>query len=217
MMPKIARKILGLSDGSFSRIGIRGGSIVFESRSDDAEILLPVSMVGIFHNDLLNNLFMYLASNRQNGILAVSTGPLSKVVLFKEGQIVFAGTTETSERIGSVLVRMGFATQEQVDEIAAQDDPRRFGVRMKEARYITTDQLWTALRAQVVSICCSLVGFPVGTYFFLPACVPSDSFSQFSFSPQEVLFESVLRMDERSRYAEQPDSDAPLGVLSGLE
>ncbi|MEE8105303.1 MAG: hypothetical protein V3T86_07190, partial [Planctomycetota bacterium] len=82
-MPKIARKILGLSDGSFSRIGIRGGSIVFESRSDDAEILLPVSMVGIFHNDLLNNLFMYLASNRQNGILAVSTGPLSKVVLFK--------------------------------------------------------------------------------------------------------------------------------------
>jgi len=209
--------MLGVADGAFSRICIHGGSIAFESRGEDGAILLPVSMTGIFHNDLLNNLFLYLASNRQNGILAVTTGPLTKVVLFKDGQIVFGGTTEASERIGSVLVRMGFATQEQVDEIANQSDTRRFGVRMKEARYITSEQLWTALRTQVVSICCSLVGFPVGTYFFLPECVPADSFTQFNFSPQEVLFESVLRMDERARAAAMQPSDAPLGVLSALE
>jgi hypothetical protein len=216
MMPKIVRKILGLADGSFSHLGIQAGSLVFSSGGEGGDVWLPVSMAGTFHSAILSNLFLYLAGNRQNGILTVSTGPLTKVVLFKDGEIVFGGTTEASERIGSVLVRLGFATQEQVDEIAAQDDTRRFGVRMKEARYITTEQLWTALRTQVVSICCSLVGFPVGTYFFLPECVPADSFTQFRFSPQEVLFESVLRMDERMREVDQA-ADAPLGVLSGLE
>ena len=216
MMPKIARKILGLAEGSFSQLGIYAGSLGFESKGVDGPVMLPVSMAGTYHSGLLNNLFNYLACNQQNGILTVSTGPLTKVVLFKDGQIVFSGTTESQERIGSVLVRMGFATQEQVDEIAAQDDTRRFGVRMKEARYINTDQLWTALRTQVISICCSLVGFPVGTYFFIPDCVPPDSFTQFKFSPQEVLFESVLRMDERRRRTDQ-DADAPLGVLTDLD
>ena len=102
MLPKIARKTLGLSDGPFSRVQIEAGGICFRgapmTQGDDAA--LPVSMLGTFHHDLLNNLFVYLSNARQNGLLVVTTGPLTKVVFFKHGQIVFAGSTDVTERLG---------------------------------------------------------------------------------------------------------------------
>ncbi len=219
MMPKIARKILGLTPGTFSRIAIEGNALAFHGQGDEGPVVLPVSMMGTFHHDLLNNLFLYLSNNRQNGILAVTTGPLSKVVFFKKGNIVFAGTTDAKERIGSVLMRLDYVTPEQIAEIDVQDDQRRFGVRVKDAGLITYDQLWEALRVQVVGICCSLVHFPIGNYFFVPDCVPDDSFNHFDFRPLEVLFQSVLRLDEREREvreAQRVASDAPLGVLSSI-
>ena len=58
MMPKIARKTLGLSDAPFSRVQIEAGGLCFRAHgiSEDKPVVVPVSMVGTFHHDLLNNL-----------------------------------------------------------------------------------------------------------------------------------------------------------------
>ncbi|MHC4939425.1 MAG: DUF4388 domain-containing protein [Planctomycetota bacterium] len=218
MMPKIARKTLGLSDAPFSRVHIEDGGICFSGDSfmADRSVAVPASMLGTFHHDLLNNLFVYLSNTRQNGMLVVSTGPLTKVVFFKHGQIVFAGSTDASERIGNVLVSLGYATQEQVDEIAADDDPRRFGVRMKEKGLIDYDQLWDAIRVQITDICCSLVRFPVGSYFFLPNVVPDDAFSHFLIEPTQVLFQGMIEMDERLRYTESPTAASPKSLMEAF-
>jgi len=221
MMPKIARKTLGLADGPFSRVGIQANGIVFggNAANGDETRYHAASMLGTFHPDLLNNLFVYLSHTRQNGMLVVTTGPLTKVVFFKDGEIVFAGSTDAIDRIGNVLVSIGFATQEQIDEVAAADDPRRFGVRVKERGYINYDQLWEALHAQTTEICCSLVGFPVGNYFFLPNVVPDDSFCHFRIQPTQVLFRGMIAMDESRRAADiaEQDERSPLEVLSAME
>ena len=220
MMPKIARKTLGLADGSFSHIGIEGHALVFRGEGVSRPVTLPVSMIGTFHSDILNNLFLYVRNNRQNGCLGVTTGPLTKAVFFKRGHIVFSGSTDATERIGSILVRAGFMTQAQVYEVEQHDDPRRFGVRCKEAGYITQDQLWEALREQVVHICCSLVDFPVGSYFLLPNCVPEDAFNHFFIEPAEILFQGVVAQDEKQRALGLPaevDSRSPLEVLAAME
>lgn len=221
MMPKIVRKTIGLADGSFSRIGIEYHSLQFRGEGVTQPVIIPVTMLGTFHSDMLNNLFVYLRNIRQNGILGVTTGPLTKAVFFKQGRIVFAGSTDATERIGSVLLSHGFMSEEQIQQIEAHDDPRRFGVRCKDAGYISYDELWEALRIQVVGICCSLVYFPVGTYFFLPNAVPGDSFSHFNLEPSQMLFEGVIRMDERQRAmgkdAQEFDSRSPLEVLSAME
>jgi hypothetical protein len=221
MMPKICRKTLGLADGSFSRISIDNHALMFHGQGVTRPIVLPVAMLGHFHSDILNNLFLYLSNNRQNGILAVTTGPLTKGIFFKNGNIVFSGSTDARERIGNVLLKLGLITEEQIAQVEAHDDPRRFGVRLKEAGFVSFDQLWEGLRVQVTRICCSLVNFPVGTYFFLPNCVPPDSFNHFSIEPHKVLFEGVLRMDER-HHAIGYDPDArdersPLEVLAAME
>jgi hypothetical protein len=221
MMPKIARKTLGLRDGSFSRVAIEDSALLFRGDGMTGPVRVPVAMMGTFHNDLLNNLFLYLANNRQNGILCVTTGPLTKVVFFKRGQIVFSGTTDASERLGNVLVRLGFTTREALAAVEAREDPRRFGVRCRDAGLITQEQLWEALRVQIVGICCSLVHFPVGHYFFLPNCVPADWFNHFVIDPSEVLFESMLRLDEQERRAAPrppaTEGGSPLGVLSSID
>ncbi|MHC4931989.1 MAG: DUF4388 domain-containing protein [Planctomycetota bacterium] len=146
-------------------------------------------MLGSFHSDILNNLFLYLSNNRQNGILGVTTGPLTKGIFFKKGNIVFSGSTDARERIGNVLLKLGYITEEQI--------------------------------AQVTRICCSLVNFPVGTYFFLPNCVPVDSFNHFAIEPHKVLFEGVLRMDEKHHAIgydpDKRDDRSPLEVLAAME
>lgn len=221
MMPKIARKTLGLADGGFSRIAIGGDGLTFRGDGVTRPVQRPVSMMGTYHNDILNNLFLYLANNRQNGILCVTTGPLTKAVFFKRGQIVFSGTTDAKERLGNVLMRLGLVTQDEIDSVEAKDDPRRFGVRMRDAGFITQEQLWDSLRVQVVGICCSLVHFPVGIFFFLPGCVPQDWFNHFRIQPNEVLFESMLRLDERERLAAlrgaSLEGKSPLEVLAAME
>jgi len=220
MMPKIARKTLGLADGSFSHIGIEGHAITFRGEGVTRPITLPVSMIGTFHSDILNNLFLYVRNNRQNGLLGVTTGPLTKAVFFKRGHIVFSGSTDATERIGTILVRHGFMTQAQVHEVEQHDDPRRFGVRCKEAGFITQEQLWEGLRAQVVHICCSLVDFPVGNFFFLPNCVPEETFNHFFIEPAEVLFQGVVAQDEKQRalgMTDEVDARSPLEVLAAME
>jgi len=220
-MPKIARKTLGLDDGPFSRVGMQASGIVFQgsAATRDDFVYHTASMVGTFHPDLLNNLFVYLSHTRQNGMLVVTTGPLTKVVFFKQGEIVFAGSTDATDRIGNILVRMGYVTEEQIEEVSASDDPRRFGVRVKERGYINYDQLWEALHLQTTEICCSLVGFPVGNYFFFLYVVPQDSFSHFSIDSTQVLFRGMLAMDESQRDADnaQHDELSPLEVLSAME
>jgi len=220
MMPKIARKTLGLADGSFSHIGIEGHALAFRGEGVTRPVVLPISMIGTFHSDILNNLFLYVRNNRQNGCLGVTTGPLTKAVFFKRGHIVFSGSTDATERIGSILVRLGFMTQAQIREVEQHDDPRRFGVRCKEAGYLNQEQLWEALRAQVVHICCSLVDFPVGNFFFLPNCVPEESFNHFFIEPAEVLFQGVVAQDEKQRalgLTDAVDARSPLEVLAAME
>ncbi len=220
MMPKIARKTLGLADGSFSHIGIEGHALAFRGEGVTRPVVLPISMIGTFHSDILNNLFLYVRNNRQNGCLGVTTGPLTKAVFFKRGHIVFSGSTDATERIGSILVRLGFMTQAQIREVEQHDDPRRFGVRCKDAGFLNQEQLWEALRSQVVHICCSLVDFPVGNFFFLPNCVPEESFNHFFIEPAEVLFQGVVAQDEKQRalgLTDAVDARSPLEVLAAME
>lgn len=221
MLPKIARKTLGLADGSFSRVAIEGHTLLFSGEGTTQGIQLPVSMLGTYHRDILNNLFLYMRNNRHNGILGVTTGPLTKAVFFKQGHIVFSGSTDATERIGNIMLRLGYVTEEEIRQVEEHDDPRRFGVRVKDAGFVTHEELWDSLRVQVVGICCSLIDFPVGTFFFLPNCVPADTFSHFLIEPAEVLFQGVIRHDEKARemgetWAEM-DPRSPLEVLSAME
>lgn len=221
MMPKIVRKTLGLADGSFSTIGIENHGLVFRGAGMTRPVALPVSMIGTFHSDILNNLFLYLSNNRHNGVLAVTTGPLTKAIFFKQGHIVFSGSTDARERIGKVMIDLGYVTEEDVRSVEENPDPRRFGVRMKDAGLITYEQLWEGLRVQMMKICHSLVDFPVGSYFFLPNCVPHDSFNHFFIEPTEVLFQSMIEMDERLRRlgieALRMEERSPLDVLAEME
>jgi len=222
MMPKIVRKTLGLAEGGYSRISIENHTLALRGPGcDGGEVVVPLSMLGTFHADALNNLFLYVSSTRQNGILAVSTGPYTKAVIFKDGKVVFSGSTDASDRIGMILRRLGYASEEDIERVANDGDPRRIGVKLKSAGLITHEQLWEALNEQVTSICHSLVHFPVGTYFFLPNSVPEDAFSHFGIQANEVLFQGMIRFDEQNRRsALDPralEQLSPLEVLAAME
>ena len=58
MLPKIARKTIGLADGSFSRISIMYHSLLFHGEGVTRPVQLPVTMLGVFTSDMLNNLFL---------------------------------------------------------------------------------------------------------------------------------------------------------------
>ena len=220
-MPKIARKTLGLAEGHYSRIAIEHSQLALFGQGMSSEVVIPLSMFGTYHAEALNTLFLLLGTTRQNGILCVTTGPLTKAVFFKEGQVVFSGSTDMADRIGNVLLRLKMVDESDLERIANDDDPRRFGVKLKAAGLITHDQLWEALRVQVSDICHSLVNFPTSTYFFMPNCVPYDSFSHFRIHPTQVLFQGMIQYDESLKHAgidqTATDDRGPLEILSAME
>ena len=67
----------------------------------------------------------------------------------------------------------------------------------------------------------SLVNFPTSTYFFMPNCVPYDSFSHFRIHPTQVLFQGMIQYDEAQKHAgidpTAMDDRSPLEILSAME
>lgn len=219
-MPKIARKTLGLVEGHFARIAIENSQLALFGQGLSSDVVVPLSMLGTFHAEALNTLFLQLASTRQNGILCVTTGPLTKAIFFKDGEVVFSGSTDMRDRLGAVLLQLGFATEAQIKTVDSDEDPRRFGVKLKSSGVLSHEQLWEALRIQVRSICHSLVNFPVSTYFFMPNCVPFDSFSHFRIQPNELLYQGMIEYDEKVQREGGPpsfDDRSPLEILSAME
>jgi tetratricopeptide (TPR) repeat protein len=90
----------------------------------------------------------------ESGILRAEDQNIKKYFYFKQGNIVFAHSNLLSEKIGQIMVKMGFVPRDQLNKLLHQKpENMRFGAFLINKGMITANELNSALLQQIKTIC----------------------------------------------------------------
>src|SRR5262252_8372108 len=118
----------------------------------------------------LNDIFQVLGLQRKSGVLTVEGEDDTITIAFLGGQVVSAESAarRLDNRIGSLLVRAGRLTQENLDAVlhVQTDTQQRLGFLLIRERLVTPEDLREALRLQIFRIVFSAFRWMDGRFRF---------------------------------------------------
>jgi len=149
----------------------------------------------------LSDLFSLITLSKKTGALRCTRGAESRTILWEQGEIVFARSNSVRDSLGCFLVRRGLITEEQNAESARRITPdTRHGKVLVRLGYITTEQLWWAVKNQVLEIVYGLFHWTSGFFEFLEGKVESREKIVLAISTTKVLMEAIRRLDEWRKF-----------------
>jgi Domain of unknown function (DUF4388) len=167
----------------------------------------------------LSDLFSLVNLSKKTGALRCTRGAETRTILWEQGEIVFARSNSVRDSLGYFLVRRGLITEEQNAESARRITPdTRHGKVLVRLGYITTEQLWWAVKSQVLEIVYALFHWTNGFFEFLEGKVESREKITLAISTTKVVMEGIRRLDEWRKFATRiTDPAMVFEVVNGQE
>lgn len=135
-----------------------------------------------------------------SGTLVVRQQAIEKNVLFKDGHIIFAASNDSKDRLGVILVRAGFLSDERLEAALVlfkkQGGLKKLGAILVENGFVSPKNLFAGFKTQVKEIIYSLFLWDDAEYFFeekLPADV-----IQLQINLQELITEIIDRIKKEA-------------------
>ena len=139
-----------------------------------------------------------LWKTRASGILHVSQGATAKRLMFKNGDIVFAGTNRKDERLGERLLRAGMIKPSVLD-LACRVMVRsgqRLGETIVELGFVSPWEMQWWVAEQIKSIIFSVFSWDSGDYHFEPTEEPVEPDLILELKTAEVIWEGARRISD---------------------
>lgn len=183
-----------------------GGVYQVVAHGADAALLLRdgAAPQGYFAGDLsslgMAEVFGHLVSGIRSGHLVVSGASLRKTVSLRDGQVVFATSSEPHERLGKSLVRRKLVTAGQLD--AALDKVRpglRLGQVLTQSKVVSASALYSAMTDLVRDIVVGLFEQTEGHFLFLEGASAPDDSVKLPERTRDVVFAGLRRGEELVR------------------
>jgi hypothetical protein len=141
-----------------------------------------------------------LHQRKATGTLTVSSGDVKKCIFFKIGQIVFATSSSSHDRLGEILVKTGKLKRENLEHATQLYKKNagsiKLGAILVENGFIASKDLFGGLKDQVKDIIFSLILLDDGDYQFEDS-VPSDII-QLQFNLQDLIAEIIQRIKQEA-------------------
>ncbi|HEX7252055.1 MAG TPA: DUF4388 domain-containing protein, partial [Thermoanaerobaculia bacterium] len=149
----------------------------------------------------LTDIFQVLGLQRKSGVLTVEGEDDTVTISFLGGQVVAAESAvrRLENRLGNLLIRAGYVTQEQLDHVLAlQKETRQWmGFLLVRERLVEPQELREALRLQIARIVYSAFRWPDGRFrFSQEGMVDYDADHMAPVSTDTVLMEAAQIVDE---------------------
>jgi hypothetical protein len=218
------RELLGLDAGESIRLlDARRRTILLERIGPpestafpwDRDLALSADVASFALADILN----LLNSSNKSGFLHFEDGDHEKSVYFHRGEVVFASSNQTFDRLGNCLLRAGLITLEQFGEAKnAYRPPGHFGRILVERAFLTPRELWNGVKVQIEEIVRSLFSYDVGTVLFWEGEVRPDNVVRLSLPTRRLIAEGLRRRDELIKFlAVLEDPQVRLGPVPAGE
>ncbi len=157
---------------------------------------MPIPLSGKIRITPLSDVLEGLRQRKATGTLTVRRDDVAKSIHIKDGQIIFATSTEVRDRLGESLVRAGKISQKNLEHAfqlyKKHAGLKKMGAILVESGLVPPKELFSGLKIQVKNIIFSLFLWPDGDYQFEDR-LPSDVIQlQINFS--ELITEIIARM-----------------------
>jgi hypothetical protein len=110
------------------------------------------------------------------GVLTLRAGAVTKSIYVKEGQIIFATSTEPHDRLGEILVKSGKITRDHLEQALQiyqkSGGLKKLGAILVEKGFLPPKELFDGLKIQVKEIILSLFLWSSGEYRFEESLPP---------------------------------------------
>jgi hypothetical protein len=149
------------------------------------------------------DLLTFLHMGRRTGVLVFERVQQETKVFVREGNPVYATTTRDSLRLGSLLVRLGKVTPDQMKRIQSRIGAgQRIGQIFLAEKILTEEELASFLKVQVSEVVFETFEWREGVFTFFDRVPPPVTAVTLEMELQNLIMEGVRRIDERSRLAE---------------
>ncbi len=149
----------------------------------------------------LTEIFQMLGLQRKTGVLTVEGDDDTITISFLGGSVVAAESAarRLDNRLGNLLLRAGYVTQEQLDHVLAiqKDSRQRMGFLLVREGLVEPGELREALRLQISRIVYSAFRWPDGRFHFTQeGTVDYDADHMAPVATENVLMEAAQIVDE---------------------
>ncbi len=145
-------------------------------------------------------LFALVVSGVRSGTLVYSRGAVRKTVSFRDGEVVFATSTEPWERLGSLLVTLGLISREQLHAALTEVGPGvRLGQVLTRSGQLTATKLYSAMTFVVREIVLNLFSESEGNLLFLENAPPPEDVLKLPDATKDLVLQGIQRGEEVSR------------------
>jgi hypothetical protein len=157
-------------------------------------------VVGTIATLSIAEVMSHVVAGMKTGKLIVTTGSARKTVSFRDGQIIFACSSQPHERLGRLLVRLKLITADALREALALVEPgRKVGQVLTSLGRVTPSNLYSAMTFLVREITISLFELTDGAFLFLEGPIECEDVLKLPERTRSILLEGMKRSEEVER------------------
>ncbi len=146
----------------------------------------------------LSDLIAFLGQSRWTGQIRVLSASGERSVSLKDGEVRGATSDDPADRLGEVIVRLGYLDKDKLEKVLEDTPPSKVGRALVERGVLQAHDLWKCLTEQVSEIFHAIVLCREGAFLLLDQ--PPDEKSNLSLSLQSLLMDSIRKIDEMAHF-----------------
>jgi hypothetical protein len=197
--PKEAERLGVVGDHEVEVFSARGAfTIVAPARAES-----PRSwMAGALEALTVPELVQQLSTSLRTGMLLLAFAedgeePRRKCIYFRDGQVVYATSADPAERLGSVLVRAGVLSEEDLERCSLLVRGNRpLGQVLVDQKILTSGQVYEGLVLQVKEILLNAFVETGGTFAFLEGALDEVNAVKLPERTRDLLLAGLRRVEE---------------------
>ncbi|MDY7230511.1 DUF4388 domain-containing protein [Hyalangium rubrum] len=174
----------------FSRVPAQGGSIPAPR----------VVMAGDASGFPLSDLIAFLSQSRWSGLIRVRTPGGERSITLREGEVRGASSDDPSDRLGEVLIRLGYVDRNRLEEVLREQPPSKVGRALVERGVLQAHDLFKCVTHQVSEIFHSIVLCREGSFFLIDQPLDDKTSNNIQLSTQSLLMDSIRKIDEMAHF-----------------
>ncbi len=138
-----------------------------------------------------------VSTSRWSGRLTVTSHTVVRCLYFVQGALRMATSTESADRLGELMHRLGRISRDQLDQAVREMRPgRRIGEILVETGAATTHGVFGMLHLQVEELFYATIGVTDGFFYFQDGVSLDGLPAYISLDTNNLLMEGVRRIDE---------------------
>jgi hypothetical protein len=163
------------------------------------------------------DILQLLATGKKTGTLECKTASRQKEVAFKDGNIIFASSVNSSEDLlGNMLLKKGKISKTDLERAITlhKQTGRQLGTTLIDMNLFTKEEIAECLKLQIEEIVYNLFSWKEGDFNFHEGATPKNTPFLIELNTMNVIMEGTRRIDEWMEIQKVlPDDDMLISII----